>query len=122
MKDGALIYSSPRRLSFNEKEIVKNQVDEWVSEGIVEPCSLEWASPVKSFQLLKKLYGVFKEEDTTDKFNLSGLIELRNKLEANSTSVIKFNSFKSITTLENSNDCGNLQEEIYAGKVDDNDN
>ncbi|KAF2906160.1 hypothetical protein ILUMI_00018 [Ignelater luminosus] len=45
-KDEAPSYSSPRRLPFNEREIVKNQGDEWVSEGIVEPCCSEWTSPV----------------------------------------------------------------------------
>lgn len=46
MKDEEPIYSRPRRLPFNEREIVENQVKEWISNEIIEPCSSEWASAV----------------------------------------------------------------------------
>lgn len=36
----------PRRLSFLERKIVAEQVERWIEEGIVEPCSTEYANPV----------------------------------------------------------------------------
>ncbi|GBO30038.1 Transposon Ty3-G Gag-Pol polyprotein [Araneus ventricosus] len=36
----------PRRLPFSKKKIVQTQVAEWLQQGIVEPCSSEYSSPV----------------------------------------------------------------------------
>ncbi|GFV10968.1 transposon Tf2-6 polyprotein [Trichonephila clavipes] len=40
------IFHKPRRLPFAERDIVDAQVDEWVKNGIVEPCSSPYASQV----------------------------------------------------------------------------
>lgn len=40
------IYHPPRRLPWAEREIVDKQVEEWVDNGIVEPCSSEYSSQV----------------------------------------------------------------------------
>ncbi|GFV82064.1 uncharacterized protein K02A2.6-like [Trichonephila clavipes] len=40
------IFHKPRRLSFAERDKVHAQVDEWVKNGIVEPCSSPYASQV----------------------------------------------------------------------------
>ncbi|GBM43296.1 Retrovirus-related Pol polyprotein from transposon 297 [Araneus ventricosus] len=37
---------TPRRLPFSEKKIVQTQVAQWLEQGIVEPCSSEYSSPV----------------------------------------------------------------------------
>lgn len=46
MKDETPIFQSPRRLPPKESDIVERQVNDWMNEGIVEPCSSEYASPV----------------------------------------------------------------------------
>jgi len=46
LKDETPIYQAPRRLPPREREIVEKQVDDWINERIVEPCSSEYASPV----------------------------------------------------------------------------
>lgn len=46
LKDEKSIYQRPRKLAMPEKKIVEEQVQEWIKEGIVEPCSSEYASPV----------------------------------------------------------------------------
>jgi len=40
------IYQRPRRLPTVERDIVEKQVRDWLKDGIVEPCSSEYASPV----------------------------------------------------------------------------
>ncbi|GFT93115.1 retrovirus-related Pol polyprotein from transposon opus [Trichonephila clavipes] len=40
------IFHKPRRLPFAERDIVDAQVDEWVKNGIVEPCSSPYACQV----------------------------------------------------------------------------
>ncbi|GFW56735.1 retrovirus-related Pol polyprotein from transposon opus [Trichonephila clavipes] len=40
------MFHKPRRLPFAERDIVDAQVDEWVKNGIVEPCSSPYASQV----------------------------------------------------------------------------
>ncbi|GFU50089.1 retrovirus-related Pol polyprotein from transposon 412 [Trichonephila clavipes] len=44
--DDEPIFHKPRRLPFAERDIVDAQVDEWVKNGIVEPCSSPYASQV----------------------------------------------------------------------------
>lgn len=46
LKDKKPMFQRPRRLAIPEKEIVEKQIEEWIKEGIVEPCSSEYASPV----------------------------------------------------------------------------
>jgi len=46
LKNETPIYQTPRRLPLREQDIVEKQVNNWISEGIVEPCSSECASPV----------------------------------------------------------------------------
>lgn len=46
VKDENLIYNSPRRLPFAERNIVDEQIEKWIEDGIVEPCSSEYASQV----------------------------------------------------------------------------
>lgn len=43
LKDEKPIYQRPRRLAIPEKKIVERQVQEWIEEGIVEPCFSEYA-------------------------------------------------------------------------------
>ena len=44
--DDKPIFHSPRRLPFAERDIVNTQVDEWLKDGIIEPCSSPYASQV----------------------------------------------------------------------------
>jgi len=44
LKDETPIYQAPRRLPPREREIVEKQVDHWINERIVEPCSSEYDS------------------------------------------------------------------------------
>ncbi|XP_011171540.1 uncharacterized protein LOC105204179 [Solenopsis invicta] len=46
LKEETPIYQSPRRLPPKERESVEKQVNDWLHEGIIEPCSSEYASPV----------------------------------------------------------------------------
>ena len=46
LSDEKPICQRPRRLSVREKEIVENQVKEWLDNNIIEPCSSDFASPV----------------------------------------------------------------------------
>ncbi|GBM35453.1 Retrovirus-related Pol polyprotein from transposon 297 [Araneus ventricosus] len=46
VKSNEPISHQPRRLPFSEKKIVLTQVAEWLEQGIVEPCSSEYSSPV----------------------------------------------------------------------------
>ncbi|GBM45619.1 Retrovirus-related Pol polyprotein from transposon 297, partial [Araneus ventricosus] len=46
VKSNEPISHQPRRLPFSEKKIVQTQVAEWLEQGIVEPCSSEYISPV----------------------------------------------------------------------------
>jgi len=45
-KDKKPIFQKPRRLPAPEREIVEQQVEEWIASGIIEPCTSEYASPV----------------------------------------------------------------------------
>lgn len=45
-KDDTPIYHTPRRLPFSERVIVENQVDEWLENGIIEPCTSDYSSQV----------------------------------------------------------------------------
>ncbi|GFT76915.1 uncharacterized protein K02A2.6-like [Trichonephila clavipes] len=46
LTDEETIFHKTRRLPFVERDIVDAQVDEWVKNGIVEPCSSPYASQV----------------------------------------------------------------------------
>lgn len=46
VKDDEPIYNTPRRLPFAEREIVDAQIEEWLRDGIIEPCESEYASQV----------------------------------------------------------------------------
>ncbi|GFU41145.1 uncharacterized protein K02A2.6-like [Trichonephila clavipes] len=46
LTDDEPIFHKPRRLPFAERNIVNAQVDEWVKNGIDEPCSAPYASQV----------------------------------------------------------------------------
>ena len=46
LKDDEPVYHSPRRLPFTERTIVDTQVEEWIKDGVVEPCNSEYASQV----------------------------------------------------------------------------
>ncbi|GBM30208.1 Retrovirus-related Pol polyprotein from transposon 297 [Araneus ventricosus] len=46
VKSSEPISHQPRRLPFSEKTIIQTQVPEWLEQGIVEPCSSEYSSPV----------------------------------------------------------------------------
>ncbi|KAG5335592.1 BYR3 protein, partial [Acromyrmex heyeri] len=58
-KEAKNVAEAPRRLPLKEKEIVENQVNEWVSEGIIEPCSSEYGSPI----MIKDKYPLSVIED-----------------------------------------------------------
>lgn len=57
LKDDELIYQSPRRLSQTEKEVVNKQIEQWITEGIVQPSLSEYASPIV---LVRKRDGSFR--------------------------------------------------------------
>lgn len=57
LKDESPIYQSPRRLSFKEGEFVNEEINNWLETGIIEPCSLEFASPVV---VVKRKNGSFR--------------------------------------------------------------
>lgn len=40
------IFARPRRLPFPERKIVEEQIEQWIKEEIIEPCSSEYASQV----------------------------------------------------------------------------
>ncbi|GFT57477.1 hypothetical protein TNCV_4515621 [Trichonephila clavipes] len=44
--DDKSICHSPRRLPFTERDIVDKQIDEWIQNGVIEPCSSAYASQV----------------------------------------------------------------------------
>ncbi|GFY23912.1 retrovirus-related Pol polyprotein from transposon 297 [Trichonephila clavipes] len=44
--DDKPIYHSPRRLPFTERDIVDKQIDEWIQNGVIEPCPSAYASQV----------------------------------------------------------------------------
>ncbi|GFX89871.1 uncharacterized protein K02A2.6-like [Trichonephila clavipes] len=46
LTDDEPIFHKPRRLPFAERDTVDAQVDAWVKNGIVEPCSSPYASQV----------------------------------------------------------------------------
>ncbi|GFT57297.1 retrovirus-related Pol polyprotein from transposon 412 [Trichonephila clavipes] len=46
LTDDEPIFHKPRRLPFAERDIVDAQVDEWIKNGIVEPCSSPYAIQV----------------------------------------------------------------------------
>lgn len=46
LKDEEPMYQSARRLSASEKEIVNAQIDQWITDGIVQPSTSSYASPV----------------------------------------------------------------------------
>lgn len=46
MLDEVPVFQRPRRLPFAQREIVENQVQQWVNDGIAIPFSAEYASPV----------------------------------------------------------------------------
>ncbi|GFW26848.1 uncharacterized protein K02A2.6-like [Trichonephila clavipes] len=46
LADDEPIFHKPRRLPFAERDIVDAQVDEWLKNGIVEPCSSPYAGQV----------------------------------------------------------------------------
>lgn len=46
MLDDFPVYQPPRRLGFKERDVLENQLKEWIDEGIVVPCTSEYASPV----------------------------------------------------------------------------
>ncbi|GFT66652.1 uncharacterized protein K02A2.6-like [Trichonephila clavipes] len=59
LTDDEPIFHKSRRLSFAERDIVDAQVDEWVENGSVEPCSSPYASQVvvvKERWEIKKLH------------------------------------------------------------------
>ena len=45
-KDERPIFQKPRRLPAPEREVVENQIAEWLNDGVIEKCSSEYASPV----------------------------------------------------------------------------
>jgi len=46
LKHETPIYQRPYKTSIREKEIIEEVVDEWIKEGIAEPCSSEFTSPI----------------------------------------------------------------------------
>lgn len=57
LKDDEPVYQRARRCSEQEKRVIKQQVDEWMCEGIVRPSLSEYASPVV---LVKKKSGAYR--------------------------------------------------------------
>ncbi|GFW16208.1 hypothetical protein TNCV_4263731 [Trichonephila clavipes] len=71
MTDDKPIYHSPRRLPFTERDIVDKQIDEWIQNGVIEPCSSAYASQVLV---------VRKKTAVHEKIELLGHIIENNKL------------------------------------------
>ncbi|XP_055542572.1 uncharacterized protein LOC129728180 [Wyeomyia smithii] len=46
LTDNEIVCEYPRRLAGLEKEVVKKQIDEWLDEGIIQPSTSEYASPI----------------------------------------------------------------------------
>lgn len=46
LSDDIPVYQHPRRLAICEQEIVDNQIEEWLGEGIIKPSYSEYASPI----------------------------------------------------------------------------
>lgn len=46
LKNETPIFHSPRRLPFVERDVVDKQVEEWLRDGIIEPCASDYASQV----------------------------------------------------------------------------
>jgi len=46
MKEDQKIFARPRRLPFPERKIVSDQMEQWIKEGVIEPCSSDYASPI----------------------------------------------------------------------------
>jgi len=57
LKDDESVYQRARRLSEQEQKIVRQQVNEWLSDGIVQPSLSEYASPVV---LVRKKDGAYR--------------------------------------------------------------
>jgi hypothetical protein len=57
LKDDEPVYQRARRCSEQEKQTIKQQVDEWIRDGIVKPSLSEYASPVV---LVKKKNGAYR--------------------------------------------------------------
>ncbi|GFX99441.1 retrovirus-related Pol polyprotein from transposon gypsy [Trichonephila clavipes] len=54
LNDDIPVYQPARRLSYAEKQIVNKHIEEWLEQGIIRPCSSEYASPIV---LVKKKNG-----------------------------------------------------------------
>lgn len=46
LKDNTPINIRPRRLAPKEKTVLDNQIDEWLREGVIQPSTSEYASPI----------------------------------------------------------------------------
>ncbi|XP_076548116.1 uncharacterized protein LOC143306050 [Osmia lignaria lignaria] len=46
LKEEKPVSQKPRRLPISERDALQKQIDEWLENGIVEPCASEYASPV----------------------------------------------------------------------------
>lgn len=46
LKDDERVYHNPRRLAQSEKQIVEQQISDWLKEGIIAPSTSEYASPI----------------------------------------------------------------------------
>lgn len=46
LKDDMPVYQRPRRLQLSDQLIVDNQVSEWLKQGIIQPSTSEYASPI----------------------------------------------------------------------------
>ncbi|XP_043498670.1 uncharacterized protein LOC122521973 [Polistes fuscatus] len=57
VKDNEPVYQRARRLSQSQKDIVNQQIQEWMEEGIVQPSLSEYASPIV---LVEKRDGSFR--------------------------------------------------------------
>lgn len=46
LTDNLPVYQRPRRMSMTEKEILNNQLNQWLRDGIIQPSCSEYASTV----------------------------------------------------------------------------
>lgn len=46
LKDEESVYQSARRLSASDRELVDAQIDQWLTDRIVQPSTSDYASPV----------------------------------------------------------------------------
>lgn len=67
LKDDEPVYQHARRISPSEKEIVNRQIDEWIENGIVQPSTSDYASPIVLVRKKNRSYRLCVDYRTLNK-------------------------------------------------------